>query len=34
MVDQFGWKNLKNWRVGVDCKVTKTRTPRTDFNEL
>jgi len=34
MIDQFGWKNLKNWRTGFDCKITKKLKLRTDFNEF
>ena len=34
MIDQFGWKNLKNWRAGFDCKVMKKLKLRTDFNEF
>jgi hypothetical protein len=34
MIDQFGWKNLKNWRAGFDCKATKKLKLRIDFNEF
>jgi hypothetical protein len=34
MIDQFGWKNLKNWRAGFDCKAGKKIKIRTDFNEF
>ncbi|MGD0497154.1 MAG: alginate export family protein [Bryobacteraceae bacterium] len=34
MIDQFGWKNLKNWRAGFDCRLAKKIKLRTDFNEF
>lgn len=34
MIDQFGWKNLKNWRAGFDCVLWKKLKLRTDFNEF
>ena len=34
MIDQFGWKNLKNWRLGFDVAVAKKLKIRTDFNEF
>ena len=34
MIDQFGWKNLKNWRAGFDCRPLKKLTARLDFNEF
>jgi hypothetical protein len=34
MIDQFGWKNLKNARVGFDCTPTKKLKVRVDFNDF
>jgi hypothetical protein len=34
MIDQFGWKNLKNRRAGFDCVPWKKVKLRTDFNEF
>ena len=34
MIDQFGWKNLKNWRAGFDCLPVKKIKLRMDFNQL
>lgn len=34
MIDQFGWKNLKNTRVGFDCVMWKNLKLRADFNEF
>ncbi len=34
LIDQFGWKNLKNWRTGFDCLVGKKLKLRADFNEF
>ncbi len=34
MIDQFGWKNLKNWRAGFDFTPLKKIKFRTDFNEF
>jgi hypothetical protein len=34
MFDQFGWKNLKNARTGLDCLVSKKLKVRADFNEF
>lgn len=34
MIDQFGWKNLKNWRTGFDCTPAKKLKLRADFNEF
>jgi len=34
MIDQFGWKNLKNLRVGFDFVPWKKLKLRTDFNEF
>jgi hypothetical protein len=34
MIDQFGWKNLKNWRAGYDCLLWKKTKFRLDFNEF
>ena len=34
MIDQFGWKNLKNWRAGFDCVAGKKLKLRVDFNEF
>jgi hypothetical protein len=34
MIDQFGWKNLKNWRAGFDCQPLKKLTLRMDFNQF
>jgi hypothetical protein len=34
MIDQFGWKNLKNWRAGFDCHPFKKLKLRADFNEF
>jgi hypothetical protein len=31
MIDQFGWKNLKNWRAGFDFKPVKKVKYRMDF---
>ena len=34
MIDQFGWKNLVNWRAGYDCVISKNLKFRLDFNEF
>ena len=34
MIDQFGWKNLKNARAGFDFAATKKLKIRSDFNEF
>ena len=34
MIDQFGWKNLKDWRAGFDCMLWKKLKYRADFNEF
>lgn len=34
MIDQFGWKNLVNWRTGYDCMILKNLKFRLDFNEF
>ncbi len=34
MIDQFGWKNLKNARAGFDFLATKKFKLRADFNEF
>ena len=34
MIDQFGWKNLKNWRTGFDFVPVKRFKLRADFNEF
>ena len=34
MIDQFGWKNLKNWRTGFDFLAGKKLKVRTDFNQF
>jgi hypothetical protein len=34
MIDQFGWRNLKNWRVGFDFAVSKKLKVRADFNDF
>lgn len=34
MFDQFGWKNMKNFRSGYDCSVSKKVKIRGDFNEF
>jgi hypothetical protein len=34
MIDQFGWKNLKNTRAGFDFAATKKLKFRSDFNEF
>ncbi len=34
MIDQFGWKNLKNWRTGFDCLPVKKLKLRMDFNQF
>jgi hypothetical protein len=34
MIDQFGWKNLKNARAGFDFLATRKLKVRTDFNEF
>lgn len=32
MIDQFGWKNLKNFRAGFDFQASRRFKLRTDFN--
>jgi hypothetical protein len=34
MIDQFGWKNMKNFRAGFDFVVARKLKVRTDFNQL
>ncbi|MGD0868510.1 MAG: alginate export family protein [Bryobacteraceae bacterium] len=34
MIDQFGWKNLKNWRAGIDFQIGKKLTLRSDVNDF
>jgi len=34
MIDQFGWRNLKNWRAGFDFVAWKKLKIRTDFNRF
>ena len=34
MIDQFGWKNMKNYRVGFDFQAAKKLKVRSDFNEF
>ena len=34
MIDQFGWKNLENWRMGFDCVPSKKLKLRADFNQF
>jgi hypothetical protein len=34
MIDQFGWRNLKNARVGFDFLLYKKLRVRSDFNEF
>jgi hypothetical protein len=34
MIDQFGWKNMKNTRAGLDFVLFKKLKLRTDFNEF
>jgi hypothetical protein len=34
MIDQFGWKNLKNWRAGFDCLPLQKTKLRLDFNQF
>ena len=34
MIDQFGWKNLKNWRWGYDMVIGKKLKLRADYNEF
>jgi hypothetical protein len=34
MIDQFGWKNMKNLRAGFDLLPVKKLKLRTDFNEF
>jgi hypothetical protein len=34
MIDQFGWKNLKNARAGFDFLAVKKLKVRVDFNEF
>jgi hypothetical protein len=34
MIDQFGWKNMKNYRFGMDFVVRKQLKVRGDFNEF
>jgi hypothetical protein len=34
MIDQFGWKNLKNWRGGFDCLPFQKMKLRADFDEF
>jgi hypothetical protein len=34
MIDQFGWKNMKNYRFGFDFVAAKKLKVRADFNEF
>jgi hypothetical protein len=34
MIDQFGWKNMKNYRTGFDFVAAKKIKVRADFNEF
>ncbi|MDR3698777.1 MAG: alginate export family protein [Candidatus Sulfopaludibacter sp.] len=34
MIDQFGWENLKNRRMGFDCAPSKQLKLRADFNQF
>jgi hypothetical protein len=34
MIDQFGWKNLKNWRAGFDFLPVPKMKLRVDFDEF
>jgi hypothetical protein len=34
MIDQFGWKNLKNFRAGFDILATRKFKIRTDYNNF
>lgn len=34
MIDQFGWKNMKNFRAGFDFVAAKKLKVRADFNEF
>jgi hypothetical protein len=34
MIDQFGWKNMKNYRFGFDFAAAKKLKVRADFNEF
>jgi hypothetical protein len=34
MIDQFGWKNLKNFRTGLDFQISKKFKLRTDYNDF
>jgi len=34
MIDQFGWKNMKNVRAGFDFLLTRKLKVRTDFNQF
>ena len=34
MIDQFGWKNLKNFRAGFDFMALKKLKIRTDYNDF
>jgi hypothetical protein len=34
MIDQFGWKNMKNYRAGFDFVAVKKLKVRVDFNEF
>ena len=34
MIDQFGWKNLKNWRAGIDFQIGRKLTLRSDLNDF
>jgi hypothetical protein len=34
MIDQFGWKNMKNYRFGFDFVARKKLKVRADFNEF
>lgn len=34
MMDQFGWKNMKNYRAGFDFVALRKLKIRTDFNEF
>jgi hypothetical protein len=34
MIDQFGWKNLKNFRTGFDVQLISKLKLRTDYNDF
>ena len=34
MIDQFGWKNIKDFRTGFDCMVARKLKIRADYNDF